>query len=130
MDPHVSSVLRAMLRLATPLMLTALVFLAPLAAPGSAKIDTTREIIQEIIDPCFLNQARSEKQAHPELWVGQSENDIVRLLKENFPRDIKTIALKMEQSLGGPDEMKRMSRTERYEHYRIGRETCIADPED
>lgn len=130
MDLHASSVLRAVLRLATPLVLTALVFLAPLAAPGSAKINTTREIIREIINPCFLHEARIEKQTHPELWVGKSENYISRLLKKNFPQDMKTIALKMEQSIGGPEKMQSMTRSERYEYYRIGREACIADPED
>lgn len=126
MDVHVSDVMRAVVRLATPAFVAVLVFLVYLTAPGSAKIYTTQEIIQEILDPCFLDFARSKKRDHPELYADKTENDISEWLKANSSRDVQTMALKIEQTLGGPDALQHMSRKERFDFYRVGKEACIS----
>ena len=105
----------------TPVIVVAYI-LGPPVAPGFAIIDTKSEIMQEILDPCFLAVARQTRRKNPELYRGTSDNDLLNIMKMLSPEDPLTLVSKVEASV----DLQSMTRKERFKLYGLGREMCIS----
>jgi len=101
-----------LLRLVAPVLVMFL-WLGPLAAPGFAVMDINEEVMEEVIDPCFLAVA---------LVKGMSDDDLLGALKALGQEAPLTMASDFAASLN----LQSMSRKERFRIYELGREMCIS----
>jgi len=101
-----------------------------LAAPGAAYayaygdvgLDINEEIIQEVIDPCFLAVAHQTRRNDPDVYKGMSDNDLLSAMRAMGQDSPLTMASEFADSLN----LERMTRKERFRIYKLGRERCIS----
>jgi len=111
-----------LLRLVAPVLVTAFLWLGPLAAPGFAVMDINEEVMEEVIDPCFLAVARKARLNEPELYKGMSDDDLLGAMKALGQEAPLTMASDFAASLN----LQSMTRKERFRIYELGREMCIS----
>lgn len=125
---HCSRAVVTLLRLMAPVVVMAFMLLSPLAAPGAAYayvdvgIDIAGEVMQEVIDPCFLAVVRKNKRMHPNLYGDMDDNDLLDMMKELSPEDSLTMASDFAASL----DLQSMTRKERFKVYALGRDMCVS----
>jgi len=109
-----------------PVVVMVFILLGPPAAPGFAYvdigIDIKGEVMQEVIDPCFLAVVRKNKRTNPELYRGMSDDDLLKMMKELTPDDSLTMASDFAASL----DLQSMTRKERFKLYALGRDMCVS----
>ncbi|MYF21083.1 MAG: hypothetical protein F4218_10865 [Synechococcus sp. SB0677_bin_5] len=111
-----------LLRLVVPVFVMAFLCLGPLAAPGFAFMDISEEVMQEVIDPCFLAVARKARLSEPDIYKGMSDDDLLSAMKALSPEARLTMALDFSASMN----LQSMTRKERFRIYELGREMCIS----
>ena len=123
---HCSRAIFTLLRLVMPVFLMAFILFGPLAAPGFAYvdigIDIKGEIMQEVIDPCFLAVVRKSKRTNPEVYRGMSDDDLLKMMKSMSPDDSLSMASDFAASL----DLQSMTRKERFKVYALGRDMCVS----
>lgn len=125
---HCSRAVVTLLRLMAPVVVMAFMLLSPLAAPGAAYayvdvgIDIAGEVMQEVIDPCFLAVVRKNKRMNPNLYGDMDDNDLLDMMKELSPEDSLTMASDFAASL----DLQSMTRKERFKVYALGRDMCVS----
>ena len=125
---HCSRAVVTLLRLMAPVVVMAFMLLSPLAAPGAAYayvdvgIDIAGEVMQEVIDPCFLAVVRKNKRMHPNLYGDMDDNDLLDMMKELSPENSLTMASDFAASL----DLQSMTRKERFKVYALGRDMCVS----
>ena len=123
---HCSRAIFTLLRLMMPVFLMAFILLGPLAAPGFAYvdigIDIKGEIMQEVIDPCFLAVVRKSRRTNPEVYRGMSDDDLLKMMKSMSPDDSLGMASDFAASL----DLQSMTRKERFKVYALGRDMCVS----
>lgn len=125
---HCSRAIFTLLRLMMPVFLMAFILLGPLAAPGSAYayvdvgIDIAGEVMQEVIDPCFLAVVRKNRRMNPDLYGDMGDNDLLDMMKALSPEDSLTMASDFAASL----DLQSMTRKERFKVYALGRDMCVS----
>ena len=111
-----------------PVVLTAFMFLVPLAAPGAAHayldvgLDIQGEVMQEVIDPCFLAVVQKNKRMNPGNYGDMSDQQLLDMLKAVSPEDAIAMASDFASSL----DLQSMTRKERFKVYALGRDMCVS----
>ncbi len=125
---HCSRAVVTLLRLMAPVVVMAFMLLPLLAAPGAAYayvdvgIDIEGEVMQEVIDPCFLAVVRKNKQMNPNLYGDMDNNDLLNMMKALSPDDSLAMASDFAASL----DLQSMTRKERFKVYALGRDMCVS----
>lgn len=117
-----SRAISAFLRLIAPVFVMAFLCLGPLAAPGFAFMDISEEVMQEVIDPCFLAVARKAKLSDPDIYKGMSDDDLLSAMKALSPEAPLAMASEFSASMN----LQSMTRTERFRIYELGRKMCVS----
>ncbi|WP_143324646.1 hypothetical protein [Candidatus Synechococcus spongiarum] len=106
----------------------AFMLLPLLATPGAAYayvdvgIDIEEEVMQEVIDPCFLAVVRKNKRTNPDLYADMDDNDLLNMMKALSPEDSLAMASDFAASL----DLQSMTRKERFKVYALGRDMCVS----
>lgn len=125
---HCSRAVVTLLRLTAPVVVMAFMFLPLLAAPGAAHayvdvgIDIEGEVMQEVIDPCFLAVVQKNKHMNPNLYGDMDDNDLLNMMKALSPDDSLAMASDFAASL----DLQSMTRKERFKVYALGRDMCVS----
>lgn len=80
------------------LVVVSFILLGSPVTSSFAYIDTQGEIMQEIIDPCFLAAAEQTRRSNPELYRGMSNDDLLKMMKMLSPEYPLTLASNFEDS--------------------------------
>ncbi|CZB22520.1 hypothetical protein FLM9_1513 [Candidatus Synechococcus spongiarum] len=125
---HCSRAVVTLLRLMAPVVVMAFMLLPLLATPGAAYayvdvgIDIEEEVMQEVIDPCFLAVVRKNKRTNPDLYADMDDNDLLNMMKALSPEDSLAMASDFAASL----DLQSMTRKERFKVYALGRDMCVS----
>ncbi len=122
MGPLLPRLFTTLFKFITLVVVVAFILLGSPVAPGFASIDTQGEIMEEIIDPCFLAAAEQTRRRNPELYRGMSNDDLLKMMKMLSPEDPLTLASNFEDSM----DLQSMTHQERFKLYGVGREMCIS----
>ena len=109
-----------------PVVVMAFLLLGLPAAPAFAYvdigIDIKGEVMQEVIDPCFLAIVRRNRRTDPQLYRGMSDDDLLKMMKSLSPDEALTMASDFASSL----DLQSMTRKERFKVYELGRDMCVS----